>query len=237
MNISSPTFCLLFFALISCGAPDINKFRHQSMRKHAHITSCGTWVNGKKTKVIQGNFFNENVKTRVVIEYVLDKNVRLSFYKMISDHWVKSFSDSMPIMYYMCDTILDLNGDGSKELVMQKFRGMGSITDYYHCIYTFKQGHFCKLERIEKFPNMSFQPKTKSFTVLEKSASIQKGKSYRWNRDLSYSLRKMELVKWEDSNRCQKITYIFKNGVPKVLKQSRNEKMDPIYFGFQNWCE
>jgi hypothetical protein len=57
MKISSPTFCLLFFALISCGAPDINKFRHQSIGKYAHITSSGTWVNGKKTKVIQGDFF------------------------------------------------------------------------------------------------------------------------------------------------------------------------------------
>jgi hypothetical protein len=57
MKISSPTFCLLFFALISCGATDINKFRHQSIGKYAHITSSGTWVNGKKTKVIQGDFF------------------------------------------------------------------------------------------------------------------------------------------------------------------------------------
>ena len=237
MKIIPVTFCVLLFVVFSCGSSHEKKAKNVKEEKFTHTTSSGPWINGKSTKVYEGNFFDSKLKTRVLIEYVADKNVRLSFYKLNSGNWILGFSDSLPMMYFMCDTLVDLNGDGSKELVVQKFSGMGSITDYYHRIYTFEDGHFCKLSHMEILPNISFQPKMNSFTSFEKSESLHIGKTFVWNSDLSYTCKKMQVVQFANDKKCLKKNYRLKNGVQKLLNVTENELIDSAFWGFQNWCQ
>ena len=225
-----PFVCLF---LISCH----NDFKKNSKEVYSQIKTCGTWKNGRKTKFIKGNFFDRGINTLVRIDYFEDKMIQFHFYKLNSGHWLQSYSDSIPIQFYLCDSILDLNGDGAKEFVVQKFCGMGSITDYFFSVYAMKNGQFYKLETLEKLPNVSFQPNSKSFTSLEKSEFTTIGKTFTWNKDLGYKLTgKQQIISYHNCRSINKY-YVVKKGILRLNKQTNSDLIDRKFWGFQNWCD
>lgn len=228
------SFVCLF--LISCRSSHVDVKKKNSREEYSQIITCGTWKNGKKTKFIKGNFFDKGINTLVRINYFEDKMIRFHFYKLNSDHWLQSYSDSIPIQFYLCDSILDLNGDGAKEFVVQKFIGMGSVTDYFFSVYAMKNGQFYKLETLEKLPNVSFQPNSKSFTSIEKSEFTTIGKTFTWNKDLGFRLTEQQIISYDNCRSINKY-YVVKNGLLHLNKQTNSELIDRKFWGFQNWCD
>ncbi len=224
------------FFLISCSSSYREVKKKYSGNEYSQLISCGTWKNGKKTKFIKGNFFDKGIKTLIRINYFEDKMVYFYFYKLNSDHWLQYYSDSIPIQFYLCDSILDLNGDGTKEFVVQKFIGIGSITDYFFNVYAMKNGQFYKLETLEKLPNVSFQPNLESFTSLKKSEFTTIGKTFKWDKDLGFRLTELQMISYNNFRSINKY-YVLRKGVLRLNKQTYSELIDRKFWGFQNWCD
>jgi hypothetical protein len=205
--------------------------------KYTKKTTYTDWKEGKKTKLIEGNFFNEEESSRVHIEYFMDSIVRVSIDKLDKGNWLQCFVDSLPMKYYVCDSLIDLNGDGTLELVFQTISGMGNITDYHCSIYTMNKEKVSKLAETETMLNISFLTADKSFTTLEKSESMKIGRKYSWNRDLTFKLTQEQIITCDEEGGCVKKYFTLEKGKRKLVKQIKSDLIDNEFWGFQYWCD
>lgn len=233
---------LIFFisTLLLNACRESNRNIPQTIIENEKFTKKTTyldWNKGKKIKLIEGNFFNEKIYSRVHLEFIMDSIVRVRIYKLNHGNWLPCFADSIPINYYLCDSLLDLNGDGNLELVLQKNSGMGNVTDYYCSIYTMINHKIIKLLKTESMLNISFLPKDKSFTTLEKSENLKIGRKYSWNHDLSFKLLHEQIIKRDSNGGYIKKYYLFENDNRVFFKQIKSDLIDDEYWGFQKWCQ
>lgn len=200
------------------------------------IYTTKMFADGRKTCNIDGYIFSPTERARIQTDFIRDEFLFIRYYTWDSIEWVLTYLDSIEIQFYLCDSIIDLNGDGKYEFVVQRFEGMGNVTDYYFNIYTENQSKMQKLLYFDTIPNCTLLPSNNSFSSVERFENSKIVKLYRWNNDLTFYQVKQQSIVCRNQV-CVKETYDI-NGTNKVFQnQTYSNEIDDEYWGFLNWCK
>ncbi|WMX12366.1 XAC2610-related protein [Aureispira sp. CCB-E] len=132
----------------------------------------------KECKIIyntigNGKSLNSNLNGRKIenLSYIqLKKNA-----KYIAD----SLKKIQQLAIY-ADTLIDINGDKFKDLILESYAESGFGIKYLHTIFLFDPLSDCYAKVIDQTPNFGFNPKSKTFTTTYFGEEIIQGEKYRW---------------------------------------------------------
>lgn len=98
------------------------------------------------------------------------------------------------------DTIIDVNGDGYLDLILESYAGAGFGTKYLHSLYLFNPKTKLYTSSFESFLNVAFFPETKIFTSTYFGEGFISGKKYKWE---GLKFMQIEAVSMEDYQSCE----------------------------------
>lgn len=78
------------------------------------------------------------------------------------------------------DSILDVNGDGYLDLIVESYAGAGFGTKNLHSLYLFNPKTKLYANTFERFLNVAFFPKMKIFTSTYFGEDLISGEKYKW---------------------------------------------------------
>lgn len=192
------------------------------------------------TKIIEGNIFDKKIKSRIKIEqfyHGLWSNTGcVSVENYTNGKWNTCLIDSFPMMFYTCDSLVDINNDGQLELIVSWVHGSaGSFSDDYNYVYAKIGNKMKKLDKICQMAAVSFQPIESTFTTFERNGEYI-GKKYFIDRNCNYKLIGEQHLIESTKNNWIKKDYTVRNGQKKLVKQEKANSLDEEYYDFQNWC-
>lgn len=78
------------------------------------------------------------------------------------------------------DSIMDINGDGHLDLVLESYAGAGFGTKYLHSVYLFNPKTKLYVNTFNNFLNVAFFPNMKTFTSTYFGKDHISGDKYKW---------------------------------------------------------
>lgn len=156
-------FCLLFIQACQTKSPA------NSQDKMEWIHSCDTTY---RSKLIIKNSPIEASKDKQQVHF--SKTI-LSNIQLLRD----SLSNIEELEIYG-DSIMDVNGDGHLDLVLESYAGAGFGTKYLHSVYLFNPETKRYTNAFNSFLNVAFFPETKVFTSTYFGKAYTSGEKYKW---------------------------------------------------------
>jgi hypothetical protein len=231
-------FFALVFLLLGCNHPE----RNQSVSKKKKITYNSFEAEKFRIKRVEGNLFNEKLWSRIEMKIYkspyTSNNIEITVFHFEDKKWKQSFSDTLSHLYLECGSlaIFDINGDGSYEFMIQRFEGMGNVTDYYCEVYGMKTKQIVKLDKLSSMINISFQTNEKTFTTFEKDDNVYIGRKYFFDKNLNFKLiQEQHLI--ESKNKWLKKNYTMRNDQKILENQKLDNSLDKEFYDFLNWCK
>lgn len=216
--------------------------RHQSENREKKFTYTNFDKEEFSIKRTEGKIFDKNLWSRIEMKtykspYMFSKAaITVSHYA--DNMWKQSYTDTLSHIYIECDSIAmaDINNDGSYELMLQIFEGMGNLTDYYCEVYAMKKEKIVKLDKLSSMMNVSFQTNESTFTTFEKGDELYIGRKYFLDKKLNFELIQEQHL-FESKNKWLKKNYTVKNGQKILKNQKLDDSLAKEFYGFLNWCK
>ncbi len=206
---------------------------HKSDIKSQYTMRISVAEDGHTIVYYEDKLISDSSTHRIVVEHFDSMTVHQQFIRL-NDHWTKVFEDSFLPTECPRDSLIDLNGDGTLEFVIQRSEGMGRFTELFFNIYSKRENEVIKINT-DTLKNMGFQIELATFTTCDLMDQCNaKGITYEWNKDLSfYPIEEQTRVCKEDCyGICEKKTYRISGSDRELTRQDNGDMLDKKYYNF-----
>jgi len=174
-----------------------------------------------------GNIFNSNEVNTLDFIYSKDGSPTiLNFYADSGENKQLIFNDSAYTAGYYGDTLMDVNNDGTNELLIYQYTDMSRYKNLQLTCYRLNNSKVEIVDWFDTLSNVRFFPGKNYFTSLENLPQEKIARKFEWTGTDDFKLLEMILIDFSDNyDSCT--TKLYK--MDKLVFENDSCELDTIY--------